>query len=583
MKIAVFFFLFSSKALAADPAWEALLHFRGGRSSVAEGSPFFLSPEGHKNADAELLATQEYFSKNPGEAACRFPARALYLGARAEGSSEGATDKWCARWLRFREAVNAKGAELVFAAAFLSSPSSMYGHTLLKFVRGGKTEGEDLLDYTLNYGAKTGNVVGLPYVWLGLTGGFQGNYATAPFYLKVREYNFVENRDFWIYPLRLSESELRLLVAHSWELREVDFPYFFLRRNCSFYLLELLEVLRPGSNLLAGFPLWAVPVDTIRTLETAGWLGEPRYRPSRYRRLKAYRAELRPEERGLVEELAEGASPQLPAGRETLLLDAAYELWRYRHEGKQEATDIESRLLAARMKFGASAFQPDFSAERPPEKGHPSARAGLAYGQNRRHDFLELHYRGTLHDLLGNPHGYEGHSELSMGDIRLRAENKKLFLERADILRLRSVAPRERWIPRTAWHFRAGAARAKEFDCEAWGCLRGGVEAGAGVGVALGPLLFFATMDIEAEGGSVFDRGWRLGAGPGGGIFTNLWSGARLLAEGDWRWRVLGSSVPERNARLGLSQELHRRWEARLQGEVARGYREGALQLFHYF
>lgn len=171
-----------------------------------------------------------------------------------------------------------------------------------------------------------------------------------------------------------------------------------------------------------------------------------------------------------------------------------------------------------------------------------------------------------------------------MGDLRLRLEDGSLFLERFDLLRLRSVAPRERWIPRTAWHFRGGAARAKEMaGCSAWRCLRGGVEGGFGTGVALGPLLFFATLDAEVEGGSVFDRGWRLGMGPGGGLFTDLWPGARLLLEGEWRVRVLGSHVPERNARLGIAQGFGRRFELRAQGEVARGYREGALQLFHFF
>lgn len=581
--LAALLFLLAPHASAADPAWEALLHFRGGSSSVAEGSPFFLSPQGHRDAGAELEATRAYFREKPAEAACRYPARALYLGISAFDENVEA----CARWRKWREAVSAKGAELVFAAAFMNSPSSMYGHTLLKFVRSGKTEGEDLLDYTLNYGADTGSVVGLPYVWLGLTGGFQGRYATAPFYLKVKEYNFVENRDFWIYPLKLEERELRLLVAHAWELREVDFPYFFLRRNCSFYLLELLEVLRPGSDLLAPFPLWTVPLDTIRVLDRGGWLGTPRYRASRYRRLKAFRAELSGGEGELVETLAErpGDAPPLPPGRETLLLDAAYELFRYRSEGKQEGRDVEDKLLRARAAYGASSFHPDFSAERPPELGHPSSRVGLAQGLHRAHAFTELHYRGTLHDLLSDPHGYESFSELSMGDLRLRVEDGSLFLERFDLLRLRSVAPRERWIPRTAWHFRGGAARAKEFSpgCEAWRCLRGGLEGGFGAGVLLGPLLFFATLDAEAEAGSVFDRGWRLGAGPGGGLFTGLWPGARLLLEGEWRLRLLGSRLSERNARLGLAQALHRRWELRAQGEVARGYREGALQLFHFF
>jgi hypothetical protein len=564
---------------ATDPAWLALLHNNGSGSSVKEGSSFFLSPSGHEDPQAELEATLRYFEQHPEEAACRFPARALYLQKTTEGKSE-----LCDRWRKWREAIHARGAELVFAAAFLASPSSMYGHTLLKFVRGGKTAGEDLLDYTLNYGAKTGNTVGLPYVWKGLTGGFDGNYATAPFYLKVKEYNFVENRDFWIYPLKLSEGQLRLLVAHSWEIRDVDFPYFFLHRNCSLYLLELLEVLRPGSRLVSHFPFWTVPVDTIRLLEKEGWLEPPRYRASRYTRLRAFREQLTGQEIELVEKLAEGGAVDgLPPGREGLVLDSAYELWRYRTEGKKsDRPSLEAELLRARARYPGG-WKPDFSAERPPEKGHPSSRLGLAYGENREHSFLELQYRGTLHDLLANPHGYENHSELSMGDLRLRYEHKKVFLERFDLLRLRSVAPSERWIPRSAWSFRAGAGRAKEFACAAWQCLRGNLEGGYGAGLALGPVLAFALAETKLEAGSVFDRGFRWGAGPTGGLFTPLWKGSRLLLEGEWRWRLLGSDTPERAARVGWSQELPSFWEARLEAEARRAYREASLSLFHYF
>jgi len=578
MRIAVFLCLFFCQiAFASDAQWLALLHDKGSGSSVVPGK-FFLSPTGHMDAESELQATKEYFATH-SDAACRFPARAIYLGVKEEGKGS----ELCERWQKWREAINATGAELVFAAAFLSSPSSMYGHTLLKFVRGGKTSGEDLLDYTLNYGAKTGTVGGLPYVWFGLTGGFDGSYTTAPFYLKVKEYNFVENRDFWIYPLKLSESQVRLLVAHAWEIREMDFPYFFLRRNCAFYLLELLEILKPGAKLTSHFPFWTVPVDTIRLLNNEGWLGTPKFRASRYRRLKEYRAQLQPGERELVESLAENGEGNLPAGREALLLDAGYELYRYRREEKStENNSVEEKLLARRARYPEK-FSPDFSHERSPELGHPSSRLGLNYGQNRSRAFGELQYRGTLHDLLANPHGYEGFSELSMGDLRFRLEGKKIFAERIDVLRLRSVAPSETWIPRNAWSLRIGVGRAKEYKCEAWGCFRYGMEFGYGKSLSAGPLVFYSLLEGKVEGGSVFDRGWRLGLGPVGGVTANPWSGGRVLVEGDWRWRLLGSHLPERAARFGFSQELSRLWELRLQGEVLRAYREGSFGVFHYF
>lgn len=250
MWLALFFSLLS---LASEPheaaQWKALLHFESS-SSLAEGSKFFL--ESAPNLKGEWDSTLRAFRENP-ESLCRFPARAIYLReVLKEAFPEPKNSELCDRWHKWREAISAKGIELVFASGYLSSPSSMYGHTLLKFPRSGKTEGQDLLDYTLSFGAETGNAGGLAYVWKGLSGGFNGIYATAPFYLKVREYNFVENRDFWIYPIRLDPPALEKLVAHAWEIREMPFPYFFLRKNCSYFLLEFLKVAFPEKRSFKG-------------------------------------------------------------------------------------------------------------------------------------------------------------------------------------------------------------------------------------------------------------------------------------------------------------------------------------------
>jgi hypothetical protein len=566
---------------AQDPSWRALLHFPPGRGGVSSANPrsdFFLSKDGYRDPAKELAATLRYFDESPDEAACRFPARALFL-RRAAGTS----GTLCERWAKWRDAIRAKGAELVFASAFLSSPSSMYGHVLLKFLREGRGEGEDLLDYTLNYGADTGNVVGVPYVWMGLTGGFQGSYATAPFYLKVREYNFVENRDFWIYPLNLDADQLRLLVAHAWEIRDVPFPYFFLHRNCAFYLLEFLELARPGAGLTSHFPFWTVPLDTIRLLQREGLAGTPRFRASRYRRLVAARDSLQPTERSLAEALAESGDTPLPRGREAAILDAAYELWRYRNESKSSANpEIERLLLDQRAQYAERAAPAPAATDRP-ESGHPTSRAYVGGGRNRLRGFVEVGYRGTLHDLLADPAGYEDFSELSMGDLRLRLEAGSLFLERFDLLRLRAIAPREPWIPRWSWSFRAGFERAREFTCEGWGCSAGNFEGGYGVAAKLGPVNGFVLLEGGMDAGRPFERGYRLGIGPSGGIYAPLWPGARALLEGTWRWRVAGSETARRSARAGFAQTISRAWEARLTGESARGYREALAQANFYF
>lgn len=560
--IFLLFAILSFAQSSQDPQWRALLHYEGEASFL--GTTFFLHPNGAKDPEAEFQATKSQMD-NP-EVRCRYPARAMYFGLDPNGKGE-----LCDRWKKWREAISAEGLEFVFAAAYMNSPSSMYGHTLLKFPRAGKKE--ELLDYTLNYGAFTGDSAGLPYIWKGLSGGFSGYFSTAPFYLKVKEYNHVENRDFWIYPILVNARELELLVAHAWELREIPSPYYFLRKNCSYYLLQFLEVARPTAKLTEAFPFWAVPMDTIRILKQQGWLGEGRLRPSRQKLLEERRSQLTKEERKKVKELTKDPATALDVvGNEATLLDTAYELKRY---SENPDAKWEENYFARRKNFGAGSdwtVRPETS----PEQGHESDRLHLGFGRNeKKKTLLELGYRGTLHDLLQNPLGYEPSSELTMGDIRFRFE-EKFYLEKFDVLRIRTVAPWEQWFPRISWSFRLAYERAKELPCEDWNCGVGILTSGVGVGGKLSGLQFFLLGEFDLEAGGVFEKNYRVAVGPVAGIFFPLWKGARFKAEGEWRERILGERRQKRPIRLGLSQQL-KAWEFRVEASKNRQSEEAFL------
>ena len=85
-----------------------------------------------------------------------------------------------------------------------------------------------------------------------------------PYYLKVREYTDLENRDIWEYELNLSPEEIDRLLMHAWELGPIHFDYYFFDENCAYHLLGLLEAARPDLELTKGFRWWAIPSDTVR-------------------------------------------------------------------------------------------------------------------------------------------------------------------------------------------------------------------------------------------------------------------------------------------------------------------------------
>jgi len=53
---------------------------------------------------------------------------------------------------------------------------------------------------------------------------------------------------------------------HAWSSGPSISTITFFDENCSYYLLELLEVARPDLDLTQDFRWWAIPSDTVRVV-----------------------------------------------------------------------------------------------------------------------------------------------------------------------------------------------------------------------------------------------------------------------------------------------------------------------------
>ena len=95
---------------------------------------------------------------------------------------------------------------------------------------------------------------------------YRGFFSTIPYYLKVREYRDIENRDIWEYRLNFTEHRVRRLLMHAWELGNASFDYYFFKENCSYHLLALLDYADPTLHLADEFLFWTVPADTVRVI-----------------------------------------------------------------------------------------------------------------------------------------------------------------------------------------------------------------------------------------------------------------------------------------------------------------------------
>lgn len=270
----------SIKQLASKPTWLALLHYKqevlsGDFLSQSDDSAFFLSERGKTDPKAELLANLNAFLSPPQDKhpQCLFPARWHWLKQQL-AIEDNAYDVICPKLNSWLQRAASDQLTLVFPAMFLNNPGSMFGHTFLRFDNSQKST---LLSYALNYAAKVDPADGfLSYAYNGLFGGYHGVFATRPYYETVQLYSDTENRDIWEYQLDYSIDEITQLLRHVWEVTDIKFDYYFLNENCSYRLLSLLDAVKPEAKLssIKNFPVYAIPVDTVRVLDDAGLISE---------------------------------------------------------------------------------------------------------------------------------------------------------------------------------------------------------------------------------------------------------------------------------------------------------------------
>ena len=220
--------------LADQKTWRALLHYKddrfssSGYSSYVDDPAFFYAESGDVDAESELLRTiEEIFSlerEGNEHAQCRFVYRFKWLDSQLSLDKKKLPQENCTDYSQWRDQVNAHSVSLIFPATALNSPSSMFGHTLLRFDPKDVKEGSDWLSYALNFGANINNDDNsFFFAFRGLAGGYPGVYNMMRYFEKIKEYNRMENRDIWEYRLNYTPAEVDQILAHVWELKDINF------------------------------------------------------------------------------------------------------------------------------------------------------------------------------------------------------------------------------------------------------------------------------------------------------------------------------------------------------------------------
>lgn len=463
--------------------WIAIGHYSdfekssGKANSFVDDAAFFLHPEGKSNPQLELVktlqaladpvpSTETDINQHPR---CRFIYRYRWLESQlGTNFNKGFGSISCPAYTQWKKMVNAHKVSLIYPAAHLNSPSSMYGHTLLRLDP--EQEDSDWLSWAVNFGANIPTGDGsITFAYKGIAGGYPGIFNVMPYFEKIQEYGRMEDRDLWEYQLNLNPEETDRLVDHLWALKNINFAYFFFDENCSYRLLELLEVARPSVELTDDFPLFAIPIDTVRSIYEKGLIESNHYRPSISTQLHAQAALLNQPESRLALSLIESSdtlhSPEyaaLSSERKGLVAQTAYRFFRQRNKKAQRSAAAVKHNFALLQAMNEHAVQDKAVIPKPtaPEHAHDSSMWGLGWGAQNNIQFADLELRLSFHNLTDRHQGFLTGASIDMGKLVLRKfEDDDLQLQELNLVEIHSSTPRDRFFKPLSWKIKFGAER----------------------------------------------------------------------------------------------------------------------------
>ncbi|MEQ1555444.1 MAG: DUF4105 domain-containing protein, partial [Gallionella sp.] len=460
-------------------------------------------------------------------------ARYAWLNSQLKFDAARLPPRTCPRFEQWRATLNPAGLTLIFASAYLNSPSSMYGHTLLRLDAKDQDERTRLLAYAVNFAANTNETNGLAFAVNGLFGGYAGAFSMLPYYAKVREYSDAENRDIWEYRLNLSDAELNRVLMHAWELGPHYFDYFFFDENCSYHLLGLLQVARPEFAFTDAFRWGAIPADTVRAIIGYENLAQPPvYRPAQATLLRQQLDAMNADERAQVARISHGelqvaALENFTLARHAAVLETSLDYVNYRRaSGKRDVADASNWARQLQMQRSRLDFiTPELNTPAPrtqPELGHASSRVSMAAGQRDQQAFQQLAVRATYHDLLDQDAGFVRGAAIEFFSLAVRHDAATTRVERLMPVSIVSLAPRDEFFSAPSWQIAGGWQRVKVIGGgEPLALLLDGGMGGAWSNPS-NSVLSYSLLNVSARRHGDLQHGYALGLGASVGSYVDV-------------------------------------------------------------
>ena len=623
--------------------WQRLVHYEkglfGGIESLADAPRFFTSPEGKTNPSAELSGTLSAFfapvtdenlrrerivvMDEPSKevlqaetnlrqhAICQFPARLAYLKRALRWDGSDLPKIECKRYAQFRRRLSADGVSLVFSSFYLGSPSSTFGHTLLRFHNSslpltqsaGVRSRSELLDTGVNYAANPTVTNPLLYSIFGLAGLFPGTFTAVPYYYKVREYNSYEARDLWSYQLDLTPDEIDRLAAHLFEEGSTYYDYFYFTENCATHMLNLLDAAAPRLHLRDHMPYYVIPSATVHALfQEKGFVKERTYRPSvrreffyRWERLDANQKDRL--DRLISGEEADHALEGLRPIDQVQVLDTWSDYIEFKfadaiqHESAPAlALKRDALLTRSKIRLKSDVLSMPPPEDEAPERAHGVRRLQIGTGySDLRKGYTSVDWRFAMHDSTDATEGYPPNTTVEFFTARANFywPRHSFELEELRLFQIESITPVNHF--ETPMSYAADLHYHRRYDRDFSGDGRGGYaefKAGSGVTLPLGNRAYTAGILFLFAGQyspQFTSSNVRLSGGPHPFFLLNFSHRLKWMAEIEPEWRLPSQHAYRWEGSSTLKWTFARAWAASVTASASTEEARSSFGLQTYF
>lgn len=474
------------KKLYEKELWLKLVHYEdtlfGRLESPIKSKDFFFAKDGRTNPKNELISTIKAFDSNEEYKSqdlhpqCRFIARKMWIKKELNLKSNIWSDKKCPKFSQWSHNNKVKSISLIFATGYLGNPASFFGHPLLKFNVNPTLEKNNLLDYSLNYGALTGdNDDPISYSLKGLFGGYNAAFTHIQFFYHNHNYSETELRDMWEYRLNFSQEEVDLIVRHAWEMLGREITYFFTQDNCALRMGELLNLVVKEDILPKNVP-YAIPhtlfdrIAHMQRINGEKLVSEIKYIPSRQTKLTSKYKKLSQSEKELVQSIIrdnqlieskrfKSTSFNSKVKVTNTLVDYSMFVLASDKENKK-LKKMRKKFLIARAKLPMGKVDKSEAQIQPIHKGQRPVLTRLSVGNWREgKPFYDFEVRPAYYDLLTPDTGRLPYSSLAIGRLEVRKIEDQFIIRELDFFNVSAFNLAQTDLPGDgsfAWKFKLG-------------------------------------------------------------------------------------------------------------------------------